>query len=94
MKAYRVITSNDYCDSYELYIHADSPGKAKYKAQQNDPGFDFADENWNALRAYRQPKLDDKSFTIENFHAAGIHFYFEGEEYDDIVNECRCEECK
>lgn len=100
MKAWKVGT--DYIDGVWL-VHAESAGKAKYRALRHIDLRDF-DPEYKDLRAARCPALDDRPFTLENAEEV---LYFpesvdeDGEPYDgelctreEYQNQCPCEICK
>lgn len=83
MKAYHVYTENS---DYLMVVHSERPSWAKQLAMQVDPGYDY--EDYTELRARRIPALDDKPFTAQALHDAGL---LEGDEY---YNHCNCTHCK
>ena len=94
MKAWYARPTDRFINWYTVFVHAETRAKAKYKIQQVDPGDDYRDSDWNWFTAYREPKLDDKSFALENIQAAGHWIEFEGEPVTWTENECDCELCK
>ena len=95
MNAWRVTYKGNWGDDYEIYVHAETRGKAKSKARQIDPGTAYRfDIDWVDIRAYREPGMDGEPFTYENFSKAGIYFWWEGEEITSLTTDCNCEICK
>ena len=85
---------NDYED-YCLFVHAETRGKAKYRAKVVDPGTAYLDMDWVDIRATRVPALDGKPFTLSNVQSEGYWLEFEGEPITRLATiECDCEICK
>lgn len=91
MKAWVIDTG--FWSEYQVFVHAETRGKAKYKGRMCDPGDEISDSEFTDIKARRYPEMDGVPFESAEFDKRGIYFEFEGEPFD-WTNECDCEICK
>ena len=92
MKAFYV-TSDQEAEEWGVYIHAQTPSKAKSLALTVWP--DLFAPDYTSLRARRLPGLDDKPTDFFNLLEAGITFYEPEDILDfDVPIDCPCNICK
>lgn len=82
------------CESWGVLLHAETAGKAKYKALN----LHSSDYLFTDFKAIRIKDLDNKIINYQNATDAGFLYY---DDYDghpisetEFINDCRCPICR
>lgn len=79
-----------------IYLHGYTRGEAKARFKRKDPSSGW-DGEWNQIRGWRMPELDDTAITYANCEQRKVYYSDDNEEgvlsEADFVMYCDCELC-